>query len=68
MTTHPVASYDRFADWYDDWLGEGTSLGSDPFALPLLELIGSVTGQRVQPRVWARADEPTRSPGRALPG
>ena len=47
MSTTSSASYDPFADWYDDWLGDGTSLGDDPFALPLLELVGPVTGLRV---------------------
>ncbi|WP_114558269.1 class I SAM-dependent DNA methyltransferase [Desertihabitans aurantiacus] len=47
MATPARASYDRFADWYDEWLGDGAGLGSDPFALPLLELVGPVAGQRV---------------------
>jgi len=47
MTTSPAASYDPFAEWYDEWLGDGASLGRDPFALPLLELVGPVTGQRI---------------------
>ncbi len=47
MAISPAASYDPFADWYDDWLGDGASLGEDPFALPLLELVGPVAGQRI---------------------
>lgn len=47
MAISPDASYDPFAEWYDDWLGDGASLGGDPFALPLLELVGPVAGQRI---------------------
>lgn len=47
MAISPVASYDAFADWYEEWLGDGSTLGDDPFALPLLELVGPVAGQRV---------------------
>ncbi len=41
------AAYDSIAGWYDEWLGDGAMLGNDPFAIPLLELVGSVDGQAI---------------------
>lgn len=43
-----VSSYDPFAVWYQDWLGNVSNEASgDPYFSPLLDLVGGVSGQKV---------------------
>lgn len=43
-----TSSYDSIADWYEEWLGAGSSDATrDVFFAPLLDLVGDVAGRRV---------------------